>query len=86
MIYGVGNHSCGKWLAASHTSDAWFEQMNWVLGWVSAAGHYDVHGELRETDSDAIGAWVDNYCHKYPLRTIDDASAALVHELAKTKQ
>ena len=82
-IYGVGNHSCGKWLATEHDSDEMFINHNWVLGWISAADHYAVHGGLRETDADAIVAWMDNYCRERPLKSVDDAAAALVRELAK---
>jgi len=84
-VYGVGNHSCGKWLATAHDTDEWFDQLNWVLGWLSAAGYYDVHGSLRKTDSDAIAAWMDNYCRQHPLKTIEDGAADLVRELAKSE-
>lgn len=60
-----------------------FLKANWVLGWVSAAGYYDVHGDLKHTDADAIMAWVDNYCHDHPLDDISDAAEALVKALAK---
>jgi hypothetical protein len=85
-IYGVGNHSCGKWLALPRDDDDWFIHISWVSGWLSAAGHYDVHGSLSETDSDAIAAWMDNYCRQHPLKSIDDAAAGLVRELAKPKE
>jgi hypothetical protein len=83
--YGAGTESCGKWVASGN-DDVWHHlQLNWVLGWISAAGHYNVHGNLKETDSDAISAWVDNYCKEHPLDDISEAAAALVRELAKHK-
>jgi hypothetical protein len=53
-----------------------------VLGFTSAASFYDVSANgLRETDSAAIAAWVDNYCRQNPLKDIQDAAASLVSEL-----
>jgi hypothetical protein len=80
--YGTGVESCGKWLASSNelTTRAW--AVSWVLGFLTAAGVYDVRGELRKTDSDAIAAWVDNYCRDKPLDHIADAATALVDALA----
>jgi hypothetical protein len=84
-VYGWGNHSCGKWLASINDESERFLYSSWVLGWVSAAGYYDVQGSLRKTDSDAMRAWIDNYCHDHPLETIDTAASALVRALAKHK-
>jgi hypothetical protein len=85
-VYGAGTGSCGKWLASSTDVEDRLLKVNWVLGWVSAAGHYEVHGDLKETDSDAITAWVDNYCRGSPLKDISDAAAALVRALAKNSK
>jgi hypothetical protein len=80
--YGAGLLSCGKWLAARKGND-WYENGQWVFGWVSAAGNYNVQGSLRHSDSLALAAWVDKYCRENPLKTVAQASAALVDELAK---
>jgi hypothetical protein len=81
--YGQGMQSCGAWLASSTDKADRLFFTTWILGWVSAAGYYDAQGALRETDSDAIAAWVDNYCHAHPLDHIAVAAAALVTALAK---
>jgi hypothetical protein len=52
---------------------------------MSAAGYYGVPGGLRETDSDAVAAWVDKYCREHRLNNVKDAAASLVDELSKTK-
>jgi hypothetical protein len=83
VTYGSGAQSCGKWLAAIDNDEDRVIRASWVLGWISAAGHYDVHGTLRHTDVDAMKAWVDNYCHDHPLDDLDDAAIALVKALAK---
>jgi hypothetical protein len=51
---------------------------------LSAAGYY-LPGDLRETDNDAVDAWVDKYCHEHPLNEIREAATSLVDELSKTK-
>jgi hypothetical protein len=83
--YGAGAASCGHWLASRNDHALHGIQINWVLGWVSAAGYYNVQGALRETDADAVSAWVDKYCREHPLSEIKDAAATLVDELAKPK-
>jgi len=82
IVYGSGAKSCGKWLAVRSGGD-YDLQLQWVLGWFSAAGFYDVHGDLRDTDSDAITAWLDKYCRENPLKGINDAAAQLVRTLSK---
>ncbi len=37
--------------------------------------------KLRETDSNALGAWVDTYCQQNPLETLATTSAQFVLEL-----
>ena len=81
-IYGAGTFSCGNWLANRRGAEQ-FSYNAWLLGWVSAAGHYEAHGPLRDTDSSALIAWVDNYCREHPLDQIFDAAAGLVETLAK---
>jgi len=85
IIYGQGVSSCGTWLAARGELPRHLAQISWVLGWLSAAGHYSVTSDLRETDSDAVAAWVDKYCREHPLNDISDAAASLVDELSKPK-
>jgi hypothetical protein len=80
-IYGGGASSCGKWLAADQEDHYFYLQ--WVLGYVSAAGHYDVKGNLRDTDAEAMSAWIDSYCRQHPLELIATAADVLVRELAK---
>jgi hypothetical protein len=40
-VYGAGVSTCGKWLQQRMGSiDDWAPFSQWVLGWVSSAGHY----------------------------------------------
>jgi hypothetical protein len=68
--YGAGAASCGRWLASSQNSTERIVIGMWVLSWVSAANYYKAHGELKDTDPDAITAWLDKYCHDQPLDDI----------------
>ena len=61
--YGVGAHSCGMWLAARKSGD-YYIYGQWMLGFVSAVGYFDVY-DLKDTDAQAMMAWVDNYCSAY---------------------
>jgi hypothetical protein len=80
MMYGVGAESCGTWLAERKGTN-WYNEGQWVLGWVSAAGNYT--GHLRKSDSDALAAWVDKYCREHPLDNLTVAAGHLVDELSK---
>ena len=79
IVYGPGTKSCGKWLADNTDSNAHFINTAWVLGFISGIGY--LGWEMKETDSAAINAWIDNYCRSNPLTNIADASAALAREL-----
>jgi hypothetical protein len=89
MRYGHGNKSCGEWTQIQETGDA-SAVAQWVLGWISAAGYYAVakgidndSGNLVTIDSQAIVAWVDDYCTRKPLNTVAHAAEAAVKELAR---
>jgi cytochrome P450 len=86
-LYGLGNESCDKWLAEARDPNGIFfnSMLNWVLGFTSAAGYYDVRGVLRETDSAAISAWIDKYCRQHPPDHLQDAAKYLVNELSTPK-
>jgi hypothetical protein len=83
IVYGAGNESCGTWLSSSTNQDIRNWQTSWVLGWLSASGHYQVLGRMKDTDAAAVTAWLDNYCKEHPLDELQEASAALIRELAK---
>jgi hypothetical protein len=91
MLYGSGGVSCGKWLAQGRSKEfsdewiAWQGDLGWVLGWLSAAGYYDVRGNLRETDKDAVVTRVDKYCREHPRDNIHRAAKNLVDELSMPK-
>ena len=81
--YGPGTYSCGQWLSTRSDEQLRYIDLFWVLGFVSAAGFYNSHGDLETTDKDAIMSWLDNYCRANPLEKLFVASNALVVELAQ---
>jgi hypothetical protein len=87
MAFGEGVSSCGAW-TQERKRDTQRAQMQraWVLGFVSGADVYEGLEFLRQTDADAILAWVDNYCGSYPLERIYDAAIKLVEELIRRAQ
>jgi hypothetical protein len=84
-MYGEGSESCGKWLATDHNGAMSYRMGEWILGWVSAAGYYNVQGALRISDPYALTGWVDKYCREHPLDNLAIAAARLVDELSKPK-
>lgn len=81
--YGVGGQSCGVWLDDRRKGAAGEDDLGWLLGWVSAAGAYNVRGDLRHVDARGQAAWVDKYCREHPLDKIFDAAMKLVETLAR---
>ncbi len=77
-IYGHGAGSCGEWVE-SRDQEYPRGHVTWLLGWISAAGYYE--GELAQSDSPALAAWMDNYCKANPLDGIVDGAKKLVEEL-----
>jgi len=53
----------------------------WMLGFISAAGYYGKN--LRESEGEAFGAWMDNFCTQNPLTTFDEGVKKLVNELSQ---
>jgi len=92
VTYGAGTDSCGTWLASRNAKDTGGVvrrgiNVQWLLGWVSAAGYYEeaLNEPLRKTDGPALIAWVDNYCREHPLDPIALAATKLVATLAKAE-
>ena len=85
--YGAGLGSCGEW-SAEHPNqrisvtmrNAYLQQ--WVLGFVSGFSR-TFPEPPRQTDANAIMAWITQYCVAHPLDTVSTASRELTEELSK---
>lgn len=94
-IYGEGNVLCGKWTSDRKGSAVSVEgvlaqqDLAWVLGWLSAEGEDMASNQakvkLRETDSNAVAHWLDDFCRAHPLDHLYDAAIALDYALAEPK-
>ena len=78
---GAGNDSCGTWSADRRVPYAppALQDTQWILGFLSGVGFMaKVAGidPLHGVDSQAVLAWIDNYCRDNPLSSIADAGAA----------
>jgi hypothetical protein len=80
MTYGAGASSCTCWLQDRKHTSGYFLNMQWVLGYVSAAGNCV---DLQKIDSDAMALFMDNYCSEHPYSKIGDAAFELVCSLMK---
>ena len=83
-ILGAGASSCGTWTQDRHDNQ-WGEDLEWVLGFMSAYNDYASadHQMTKGTDSAGVAAWMDNYCQAHPLDTIADGTPPLIHVLEK---
>jgi hypothetical protein len=82
MLIGFGTSSCGTWRQVNRASSEWFGIWNWVLGYVSGQNFARTGNDfLKQTDADAIIAWMDDYCRSHPLEKVVTGANNLVTEL-----
>lgn len=86
-IKGAGATSCGSWLK-ERRNGTYASDLNWILGFISAYNHYINSSSSNKSvfgsvDSEAIGAWMDNYCSSNPLSTPYAGSVVLIEQLRK---
>lgn len=79
MVYGTGAAACSTWTQrltdkALHPGD-----LQWVLGFVSAAGVFA--GVHLKADANAIEPFITKYCQDHPSDTITTAAANMVGNL-----
>jgi hypothetical protein len=87
VIYGPGTISCGKWTAEAQgpLNNRQFN-LSWVLGYITGVGAaLDKSMSLTKTDSAGMAAWIDQYCAKNPLSTLEKASEELATTLLVRK-
>lgn len=86
-IKGAGAISCGRWVE-DRKHNTFSEELNWVLGFISAYNHYVYQGSAHSgifgnADSDAVAVWMDSYCQRNPLSTPYKGATELVDELVQ---
>jgi hypothetical protein len=78
---GSGTDSCGTWTSARSTRTGWFQDSQWVLGFLSGFGYMgkrDGYDPLDGLDAEGVWAWVDNYCGTHPLEELSGAAEAFI--------
>jgi hypothetical protein len=80
---GAGGMSCGTWATdrADSRSGRWLQEIQWVLGFLSAIGYVgDGNDPLNGLDLNEVAGWLDNYCRANPLKGLTEAAEALALE------
>jgi hypothetical protein len=88
MVYGVGTQGCGKYVAATEQfrrgdSQAIYQYITWTSGFVSHASAVDGTEYFKNSDTDSIALWLENYCRAHPLEPFSTAVMELMLELIK---
>jgi hypothetical protein len=77
-----GGSDCGQWIENSKSN---FSLRAWLLGYMSGlnAGLSDTPNDrLNKINSaEQIFLWMDNFCTKNPLKTVNEGGNALFREL-----
>ena len=78
-LYGLGGVWCEEWVV-KRRNDNWHAIGEWMLGFISAAGYYDVY-DLKDDEAQVFAKWMDAYCQQNPLNEFADGVQKLVEEL-----
>lgn len=87
---GAGVESCGQWIADFQNQsylgiDSQHQNLEWVLGFMSAVGYKKTPQEnpLNGLDAQAVNAWMTQYCQSHPLAGIYQAAEVLIQQHPK---
>jgi hypothetical protein len=79
VVYGLGNASCGVWVAARKSGPAQVTSfLGWVDGYITASG---VLGNMRRADGAGVNVFIDKFCNEHPTETMFRAASALTENL-----
>ena len=77
-----GGSDCGQWVANSKSN---FSLKAWLLGYISGlnAGLGSPRNDrlVKINSAEQIFLWMDNFCQKNPLKTVQEGGNALYSEL-----
>jgi hypothetical protein len=84
-VLGVGNSSCGSWLAVRRTqsSEAQFYE-TWVQGYITGYNRWNaigINNIASGIDPEGIFASIDKYCIAHPLDDIEDGARDTLFDL-----
>ncbi len=75
-VYGAGTDSCGTWIEDRETESRWHQAAQWVQGYLSGTAD-NLNINPKETDSDSVLIWLDNYCQANPQHSVLEAARGL---------
>jgi hypothetical protein len=84
----LGVPSCGAWVEGrqNHGQLKEVAVRIWLAGYLTGVADSREVDILRDTDSDSIAAWMDNYCRASPLDDLIDGGRELREELIQRQQ
>ena len=86
-LTNFGVSDCGQWVADSKSN---FATRAWLLGFMSGLNsgvgrsRNDPLGKINSAEQ--IFLWMDNFCQKNPLKTVQDGGNSLYLELSVIKK
>ena len=81
LTYGAGIASCTSWTAHLKDPNTHAGDLQWVLGFASAAGVFA--GVQLKVDANGIDPFITSYCRDNPAETITTAAATMIGKLQK---
>jgi len=89
IIYGSGSQPCGRYIMVLDgyqkkiAGDAmdYLDFMGWLSGFATSQSLQSDEDVLRGKNSDAITAWLENYCREHPSDDFLTASQKLLNAL-----
>jgi hypothetical protein len=81
MTYGAGAGTCAAWTERLKDTNGHARDLQWVFGFVSAAGVFA--GVQLKVEADGIEPFMTSHCQANPADTITMAAATLVGKLRR---
>jgi hypothetical protein len=81
MAYSAGTAPCTAWTEHLKDTNVHARDLQWVLGFVSAAGVFA--GVQLKVDADGIEPLMTSHCQEHSTDTITSAAATLVGKLRR---
>jgi hypothetical protein len=88
MMYGLGTQGCGKYVAVADQGKRGdgqevYQYITWMSGFMSHASSVNGVDYFKNSDTESVQLWLENYCRAHPLEPFAIAVAQLMVELSK---
>jgi hypothetical protein len=90
MMYGLGTQGCGKYVAATDQAkrgdgQAVYQYITWMSGFMSHASGVNGVDYFKNSDTESVQLWLENYCRAHPLEPFATAVTQLAIALTKAQ-